>query len=710
MVYVTPHRTGYPMRRFLWQFRRMIHANHKILHSRFPRRLLILLPFIIIAMKRNIITFLLLAFCALGYASAAQNKDVTRVYAVFKTHLDVGFTDLSSVVEKRYLTEFIPKALEVGEKLRADGSGERYVWTTGSWLIWNYLNSASDADVKRLEDAISRGDIVWNAVPYTVETETMTEDLLETNLRVARLLDKKYGKKTIAAKMTDVPGHTRSIIAPLARNGVKFLHIGVNPACPIPAVPSFCRWRDPDGNEIMLVYQQNYGTEDILPDGKTVISVNFTGDNHGPHSYEAVKNIYAGLRQRYPNAEIIAASFNEIAEALGKHKDTLPVVTSEIGDTWIYGYGSSPIRMAKFRTLSRLYSKWLREGKIKRESTESIAFALELGLIAEHTQGMDIKTHLANWDKYDTDKFLAARSSAPFRKVEQSWKEIDDYLYKAIYCLPTALRAEAADSLAAIDRIKSPAVAKSKKVSADSDWNISLLTDNLLKVAGVRYRMFDSKDYDSYLDRYLRARYGWALDDLGKTGLDKSGAVSANIGAREVSRSVTKEKNGTRTVSELQFPATDSVDSRVYPEKIIVNTFAHKNGRKADIELTVVNKPAVRLPEAYWLSFSADGINGIVAEKTGRRVDILDVVEKGNRRMHGIDRYVDMMTSHGTIRIWSKDAFLVNIGSADGLDYSTSMPDTAGGIHFNLSNNLWDTNFSMWNEGSLTYRFTVELI
>lgn len=661
-------------------------------------------------MKRYIITFLLLAFCVIGYVSAAQNKDVTRVYAVFKTHLDVGFTDLSSVVEKRYLTEFIPKALKVGEKLRADGSGERYVWTTGSWLIWNYLNSASDADVKRLEEAIRRGDIVWNAVPYTVETETMTEDLLETNLRVARLLDKKYGKKTIAAKMTDVPGHTRSIIAPLARNGVKFLHIGVNPACPIPSVPSFCRWRDPDGNEIMLVYQQDYGTEDILPDGKTVISVNFTGDNHGPHSYEAVKKIYAGLRERYPNAEIIAASFNEIAEALEKHKDTLPVVTSEIGDTWIYGYGSSPIRMAKFRALSRLYSKWLREGKIKRESTESIDFALELGLIAEHTQGIDIKTHLANWDKYDTDKFLAARSSAPFRKVEQSWKEIDDYLYKAIDCLPTALRAEAADSLAAIDRIKSPAAAKGKKISAESDWNISLLTDNLLKVAGVRYRMFDSKDYDSYLDRYLRARYGWALDDLGKTGLDKSAAVSAYIGAREVSRSVTKEKNGTRTVSELRFPATDSVDSRVYPEKIIVNTFAHKNGRKADIELTVVNKPAVRLPEAYWLSFTADGINGLVAEKTGRRVDILDVVEKGNRRMHGIDRYVDMMTSRGTIRIWSKDAFLVNVGSADGLDYSTSMPDTAGGIHFNLSNNLWDTNFSMWNDGSLTYRFTVELI
>ena len=27
-----------------------------------------------------------------------------------------------------------------------------------------------------------------------------------------------------------------------------------------------------------------------------------------------------------------------------------------------------------------------------------------------------------------------------------------------------------------------------------------------------------------------------------------------------------------------------------------------------------------------------------------------------------------------------------------------------------IQNNLWGTNFSMWNEGSLTYRFTVEML
>ena len=46
----------------------------------------------------------------------------------------------------------------------------------------------------------------------------------------------------------------------------------------------------------------------------------------------------------------------------------------------------------------------------------------------------------------------------------------------------------------------------------------------------------------------------------------------------------------------------------------------------------------------------------------------------------------------------------------DGINYSLAYPDIRGGVHFNLSNNLWGTNFQMWNEGSLTYRFKVEVL
>ena len=47
---------------------------------------------------------------------------------------------------------------------------------------------------------------------------------------------------------------------------------------------------------------------------------------------------------------------------------------------------------------------------------------------------------------------------------------------------------------------------------------------------------------------------------------------------------------------------------------------------------------------------------------------------------------------------------------AQGLNYSTNYPDKRKGVHFNLNNNLWGTNFSMWNEGSLTYHFVIETL
>lgn len=662
-------------------------------------------------MGRIFLKHLLLLFLILcsGSSYAQANQEVTKVYVLFKTHLDVGFTDLSSVVTQRYISEFIPKAIDVSEKLQADGSGERYVWTTGSWLIRKYLQTATPDEVKRLEAALRRGDIVWNAVPYTVESESMNLDLFETNLLLAHKLDQMYGKQTIAAKMTDVPGHTRSIIAPMTEAGIHFLHIGVNPASPIPAVPEYCRWQDTAGNELILAYQQDYGTENLLPGGKIAVSINFTGDNHGPHSYEKVKEIYAELHKRYPNAKLIGASFNEIAQELMGMREALPVVTSEIGDTWIYGYGSAPVRMAKFRKLSSLYSQWLREKKLDKNGDEALDFAVELGLIAEHTQGMDIKTHLRNWDKYDMDKFLAARSSEPFRKVEQSWKEIDEYIGNAIAYLPKNLQKEALTEMQRIDRPEMVTIPSDKGEYSEKAWNMTLL-NGLLKVGGLSYQMFDSKDYDQYLNRYLRARYGWALDDIGKTGLDKSNAVSAYLSAQVVRQIVKKGGKGTRIVTDLVFPRQSGVDERVYPEKMQVNSLLYKSGKKADIALTIYHKPAVRLPEAYWLSFHAEDILSIVAEKLGANVNLLDVVERGNRQMHGIDRYVDLITTSGTIRIWSEAAFLVNVGEARGLAYSTEYPDKRGGIHFNLSNNLWGTNFSMWNEGSLTYRFTVEKI
>lgn len=658
-------------------------------------------------MKRISLSIFFIFLGIVGSIAQTSGEKIEKVYVAFKTHLDVGFTDLSSVVTERYVHDFIPKAIEVSERLRADGSGDRYVWTTGSWLIGKYLRTASPEAVKQLEEAIGRGDIVWNSVPYTVESETMTRELFETCLLLSKRLDKKYNKQTIAAKMTDVPGHTRSIIDPMYDAGIRLLHVGINSACPLLSVPTFCRWRSPSGNDLLLVYQKDYGEDEVLPDGKTVVSINFTGDNHGPHSYERVKKIYADLRKRYPQAQLVGASFNDVARELLLIKKDLPVVTSEIGDTWIFGYGGAPIRMAKFRAVSRLYSQWLNEGKIKKDSDVALDFAAELGLIAEHTQGVDVKTHLRQWDKYDMDKFLKGRSEGVFSMAEASWKEIDNYIDSAIAFLPASLQKEAREVVAEVDKVKLEDNSKMKPM-ARKRWEQPIAGG--MTLAGLSYQMFDGDDYDDFQNRYLRARYEWALDDLGKRGLKESHAVSVTLYAQTMAQSVRKEKKGTRIITELRFPENEKVDKRVYPERIQVNCFTTKNGKRSEVALTIYGKPAVRLPESYWLSFTVPGIELVIAEKMGERVNLMDVVEKGNRQMHGIDRYVDLITSGETIRISSKEAFLLNVGEAQGLNYSTNYPDKRKGVHFNLNNNLWGTNFSMWNEGSLTYHFVIETL
>lgn len=655
---------------------------------------------------------LILLFCGFVLCQGAlfgQNQSVEKVFVVFKTHLDVGFTDLSSVVTENYLKNFIPHALDVAEQLRAEHSEERYVWTVGAWLIWKYLEEATAEEVDRLTIAIREGDIVWNGVPYTVESEVMNREMFESSLLLAKKLDERFGKYTIAAKMTDVPGHTRSIIEPLSKAGIRFLHIGVNPSSAIPKVPDFCRWQDVTGHEIILAYQQDYGSEDLLPDGKTVISINFTGDNHGPHSLQDVKRIYADLHKRYPNARLVAASFNEIGEALTGMKDKLPVITSEIGDTWIYGYGSAPLRMAKYRAISNLYAEWIQQGKLLETDDSTLNFVAELGLIAEHTWGMDVKKHLKNWDKYDMNVFNASRSLEAFQKMERSWKELDQYIDNALSFLPQDLQCEARGKISEVEDIANPDWGKAIKAKV-SPWNLSIGKAKNIFISGLFYQMYNETDYANYRKRYQRGNYGWAIADFGKTGLDKSKAVHTSIQAEVVRQVITKERNKVHSLYELEFPVDQGVDRCVYPEKMWTEVIEYKNKKAVEVSLTIRNKPAVRLPEAYWLSFNVDNIVSIIAEKMGQCVDLFDVVECGNRQMHGIDRYVDLVTSTGTLRIWSKTAFLVNIGEAKGLNYSVDYPNKLGGIHFNLSNNLWGTNFTMWNEGSLTYHFILEWI
>ena len=68
---------------------------------------------------------------------------IQTVHLIFKTHLDIGYTDYAWRVKEQYFASYIPKAIEVARRLRAECGEARMIWTTGSWLIFEYLEEAT---------------------------------------------------------------------------------------------------------------------------------------------------------------------------------------------------------------------------------------------------------------------------------------------------------------------------------------------------------------------------------------------------------------------------------------------------------------------------------------------------------------------------------------------------------------------------------------
>ncbi len=231
---------------------------------------------------------------ALQASSPAPTPDpkIKRVLVMFKCHFDAGFIDTQAAVVHRYFAEFFPRAIDLASQLRQSGD-TRYVWTTGSWLLYEYLEQASGSDRARMEKAIAQGDIAWHALPFTWQTEMIDESMISGGIGLSETLDRRFGRTTTGAKMTDVPGHTRGLIAPLAAHGVRFLDIGVNDASTPAELPPIFLWKHPNGSSLAVMYHHGYGGVVTVPNSDDAIAIVVRDDNEGPHTAEEIHQTYA---------------------------------------------------------------------------------------------------------------------------------------------------------------------------------------------------------------------------------------------------------------------------------------------------------------------------------------------------------------------------------------------------------------------------------
>ncbi|MDQ2712766.1 MAG: DUF5054 domain-containing protein, partial [Acidobacteriota bacterium] len=317
-------------------------------------------------------------------------KEIRTVYVVAMCHLDLGFTDFERAVIQTYFENYIPAAINTARKLEQTNAAERYVWTLSSWMVYEYLEQASPENRRNMEQALTGGQIAWHAMPFTWYSEMLDRSLMGSAFGLSKALDRRFGMKTIAGKLTDVPGHTRGLIGPAVEAGIQFLDIGANVRPPdVPPDPHLFNWRDPEGAQITVLYHLNYGRTAVIPGTDVAVAINVRGDNSGPHPISEIEAYYADLRRQFPMARIVATNLNTIAKAVQPASGHFPLLTQEIGDTWIYGIGSDPGKVARYRELSRLRLEWLSRGAFKPGDPVDIAFSSKLILATEHNWGLD---------------------------------------------------------------------------------------------------------------------------------------------------------------------------------------------------------------------------------------------------------------------------------------------------------------------------------
>lgn len=573
---------------------------------------------------------------------------IKEVFIIFKTHLDIGYTDYAENVVKKYLNNFIPSAIDTAYALK--GTDTPFIWTVGSWLIWEGLKHDTD---KKLENAIRDGIITWHGLPFTSHTELMSEKLFNYGLSLSKKLDERFGKTTIGSKMTDVPGHTIGMVPLMAKAGIKFLHLGVNTGTPNPEVPHAFKWRC-DDSEVIVMYENGYGGIEEFED--FAICFGHTFDNHGAQSVDEIKKLYEHLKQKYPSAKIKAATLDDVAEKMLTLKN-LPIIYNEIGDTWIHGAGTDPKKLGMYRELLRYIDKINIDDKDLSDN---------LLLVPEHTWGMCQQKYFNNTNIWYNEDFKKTEGTKMRSDFEKSWTEQRNYVKKA-------------EKVLGINVDYTPQVPDlcgyEKTQLCEPDFSFS-------------WQLFSTADYKRYMEKYLTLtpeNVGWAIWDYLKLGLPTyKGCIF------EAKPTACYQKDDT-LLYKLEF------DSDLTKKYGLPYAWVKTDGK--NFELTWYNKKASRLPQSFWLKFKGYDENWKVS-KMGQWIDPEKVI--GSPLIMATDKGV----KNNRVQIETQDAVLVAPFGRRLLDFE-KFPHGQD-LYFNLYNNIWNTNFPMWYSDDTRFRFKIK--
>ncbi len=217
----------------------------------------------------------------------------------------------------------------------------------------------------------------------------------------------------------------------------------------------------------------------------------------------------------------------------------------------------------------------------------------------------------------------------------------------------------------------------------------------------LRYEIFSAADYAQKWRRYNQRHEEnreWAAPDFLKPGLE--GAVSRGRSWSPHCRAIKRREGaaGVEVRVELEFPA-EAGELHGCPRRAEIAYLIPSDAPGTRVVVQWFGKPATRVAEALWFSLVPKVGRGGAWRlcKLGEWIDPRDVVAGGARALHAVEacRYSD---GAGAFLVENRCAPLVAPGRPSLVRFSRRLPRPGEGLHFNLQNNTWGTNFPLWYE------------
>ena len=676
---------------------------------------------------------------ALVEQARKKSGAVEQIIVVFKTHFDIGYTDMASNIVTKYRTTMIDQALAVVDQNRDLPAAQQFVWTISGWPMSKILEDwpgQTPERKRRIEEAFKQGRFVVHGLPFTTHTESLEPEDLVRSLGYSARLTRAFGLPLPRdGKMTDVPEHTRVLATILAHAGISFMHIGCNGMSASPQVPPLYWWEGPDGSRVLALYSPNYGTGLFPPKNwphKTWLALLHTGDNHGPPRPDEVKKVLEQVAKRLPGVKVRIGRLSDFSDAIFAEKPELPVVKGDTPDTWIHGPMSDPAGMKIARTTRPLIATTEALNTLLKiwnvpvpDAAPTIAAAFEQSLLyGEHTWGGSIGWLHGKFG-FGAD-FQRERAAGRYECIESSWNEHTAYIEKARDLIAPALQ-ENLHALAA-------AVGGGRVVVFNPlPWQ----RDGVVRVGEKDFvaRAVPAGGYRAYRPDELE-QVGAALEnDYFKIALDSNDGSIRSLVDKRTGRELVEPGFGRYLYERfdreqvegcadayIKVPHGWRVDfvkpglptnvpyQASWPTNVSLRVNAPQGLPYVELEITIHNKPFDSWPEAGWLylPFKMDAPRFRLGRPGSIMDPATDIVTNSNHDLFTLNTGLAMTDPQGRgVAICPLDHPLISLERPGCWKFSKAFVPQKPVVFVNLFNNQWNTNFRLWNGGTWTSRVRI---